>query len=80
MPGPAGLLASYSGTSPHMDPYHTKALAVLFTATLAARLSVPQRLDTGAGSLLEDSAAAGPCMDSNAQLQAKSALLFYLSD
>jgi hypothetical protein len=29
---PAGLLASYSGNSPHIEPNHTKALAGLFTA------------------------------------------------
>ncbi len=29
---PAGLLASYSGTSPHIEPNHTQALAGLLTA------------------------------------------------
>ncbi len=32
MLGPAGLLASDSGTGPCIDPNHTKALAGLFTA------------------------------------------------
>ncbi len=37
LPGrPAGLLASYSGTCPHIEPNHTKALAVFILFTVAA--------------------------------------------
>ncbi len=32
LPGPASKLASISGTGPHIEPNHTKALAGLFTA------------------------------------------------
>ncbi len=32
LPGPASLLASDAGTSPHIEPKHTEALAGLFTA------------------------------------------------
>jgi hypothetical protein len=47
---PTGLLASNSGTSPHIEPNHTRALAGLFTAAWqhsCQTMSVPESLGAG---------------------------------
>ncbi len=59
LPGPTSLLARDSGTSPGIEPNHTKSTGRFIYCCLAAPLSVPGRLSAGAGGLLDDSAAAG---------------------
>jgi hypothetical protein len=61
LPGsPAGLLVSYSGTGPRIEPTHTALNHwQVYSLCLATPLSVPERLGAGAGGLLVDSAVAG---------------------